>query len=305
MTDATLIIPKELFIDKAYADNTIKSRMDNLKRFHNWSQGREITDEVIADYLTRLFQKGNSVSTIRIALDSIKRGLKENNNGVDVLLPITTLVMEGIRREGRDRGQGQRNGLTWEQIEKICAVQEDDGTLRGLRNSAIIRVMSDAMLRISEAAALLIDDIHDNTVLVRFSKTDQEGKGTHLYLCEDTRKVLNEYLERSGITEGGLFRRVAAHGDGLYHDRKTGEIPALTRCGIRLVIQRCAARVGITEKISGHSPRIGSAISLAQAGATVVDMQEAGRWDNPDMPAYYARAQLSEQSPMARFKDEK
>ena len=37
------------------------------------------------------------------------------------------------------------------------------------------------------------------------------------------------------------------------------------------------------EYISGHSLRVGSAISLAQAGATVVDMQNAGRWKSPQI----------------------
>ena len=47
-------------------------------------------------------------------------------------LPITDCnTMAGIRREGRDRGRGQRNGLTWREVERICAVQEADGTLRG------------------------------------------------------------------------------------------------------------------------------------------------------------------------------
>ena len=292
-------------IRASFAENTIINRKNALEKFEEWLEGRPFSDQILADHISYLFSEGKAPGTISIVVSAMKWVLKTRNNGADVPLPITTATMAGIRREGRDRGRGQRNGLTWREVEKICAVQEADGTLRGMRNSTIIRVMSDAMLRVSEAAELRVDDIQENMIRVRFSKTDQEGQGAYLYLCEDTRKVLNKYLERTGLKEGRLFRRVAARGDGLYHDRKTGEIPALTRCCIRLVIQRCAARVGITEKISGHSPRIGSAISLAQAGATVVDMQEAGRWDNPDMPAYYARAQLSEQSPMARFKDEK
>ena len=36
---------------------------------------------------------------------------------------------------------------------------------------------------------------------------------------------------------------------------------------------------GVEGFISGHSLRVGSAISLAQAGASVVDMQNASRWE--------------------------
>ena len=55
--------------------------------------------------------------------------------------------------------------------------------------------------------------------------------------------------------------------------------------------------------ISGHSLRVGSAVSLVQAGATVVDMQVAGRWKSSQMLAHYAKAELAERGAIARFKD--
>ena len=220
-------------------------------------------------------------------------------------MPITSATLSGIRREGRDRGRGQRNGLTWREVEKICAVQEADDTLRGIRNSAILRVMSDGLLRISEVTELRISDLEDNTLRIRFSKTDQEGTGEHLYLYEDTRHIVEKWLERSGLTEGYLFRRMTARGDNLYRDKQTGEPYALTHDGVRRIIKSCAARVGLTDKVSGHSARIGSAVSLAQAGASLVDIQTAGRWKDPGMPAHYARAQFAERGAIARFKDGK
>ena len=47
------------------------------------------------------------------------------------------------------------------------------------------------------------------------------------------------------------------------------------------------------------------AVSLAQAGATVVDMQVAGRWKSSPMPAHYAKTELAERGAIARFKDGK
>ena len=121
-------------------------------------------------------------------------------------MPITTATLSGIRREGRDRGRGQRNGLTWKEVERICAVQEADGTLRGLRNSAILRVMFDGLLRISEVTELRIDDLEDSTLRIRFSKTDQEGHGrTPLSLRGHPPDSPEEWLERSGLTEGICF----------------------------------------------------------------------------------------------------
>ena len=59
---------------------------------------------------------------------------------------------------------------------------------------------------------------------------------------------------------------------------------------------------GVDGFISGHSLRVGSAVSLAQARASVVDMQTAGRWQSADMPAHYASAELTEPGAVARFK---
>ena len=73
----------------------------------------------------------------------------------------------------------------------------------------------------------------------------------------------------------------------------------------RRIIKKRAADAGVEGFISGHSLRVGSAVSLAQAGATVVDMQVAERWKSSQMPAHYAKAELAERGAIARFKDGK
>ena len=57
--------------------------------------------------------------------------------------------------------------------------------------------------------------------------------------------------------------------------------------------------------ISDHFVRVGSAVSLARADASVVDIRVAGRWKDPGMPAHYAKAELAERGAIARFKDGK
>ncbi len=297
--------PTARLVEKSFAENTMRNRRHALKQVQEWLQGKQITDGLLATYITHLFDQGKAPGTISIVVSAVKWFLKHRNGGTPVELPITSATLSGIRREGRDRGRGQRNGLTWKEVERICAVQETDGTLRGIRNSAILRVMSDGLLRISEVTELRIADLEDNTLRLRFSKTDQEGSGEHLYLCEDTRQIVREWLERSELAEGYLFRRMTPRGDNLYRDKETGEPYHLTDDGVRRVIKTCAARVGLTEKVSGHSLRIGTTVSLAQRGASLVDIQVAGRWKDPGMPAHYARAQFAEKGAIARFKDGK
>ena len=305
MTAELIPEPTARLVEKSFAENTIRNRRHALKKFDEWLRERPVTDGLLAQYITALFNEGKAPGTISIAVSAVKWLLKHRNNGQPVEMPITSATLSGIRREGRDRGRGQRNGLTWREVEKICAVQEADGSLRGIRNSAILRVMSDGLLRISEVVELRIDDLEDNTLRIRFSKTDQEGEGEYLYLCKDTRLIVQKWLKRSGLTEGYLFRRMTARGDNLYVNKDTGEPSALTADGVRKIIKQSAARVGLTEKVSGHSLRIGTTVSLAQSGASLVDIQTAGRWKDPGMPAHYARAQFAERGAIARFKDGK
>ena len=208
---------------------------------------------------------------------------------------MTDTVLAGIRREGKDRGRGQVDGLDWQAVERVCAFAEAEKTLAGLRDSAMIRLMSDCLLGISEVVAVNVADFEKKTLIVRQSKTDQEGAETALYVTGDTRRVVKRYLKKAEITDGAVFRRI----------RRGGHVgqEQLTDFSARRIIQERAKAAGVEGFIAGHSLRVGSAVSLAQAGATVVDMQIAGRWKSSQMPAHYAKAELAERGAIARFKD--
>ena len=100
------------------------------------------------------------------------------------------------------------DGLTWKDVERVSSFAEAARTLAGLRDSALINLMSDCLLRISEVVAVNVGDIKGSTLRIKSSKTDQEGRGEALYICESTRRVIKRYLRKSGIERGALFRRV-------------------------------------------------------------------------------------------------
>ena len=89
--------------------------------------------------------------------------------------------------------------------------------LRGLRDAALIAVGSDGLLRISEIAALQVEDVEQTEdgsgrLTVRSSKTDQEGVGEILYLGESTVRRVTAWVDAAGITAGPLFVRVRKNG---------------------------------------------------------------------------------------------
>ena len=157
----------------------------------------------------------------------------------------------------------------------------------------MIRLMSDCLLRISEVV-VNIGNLKDSTLTLRASKTDQEGTGERICVCENTRRLLKQYCEQADITRGAIFR----------HIRRGGHILAqrLTTAAARRIIQKRGRAAGVEDFISGYSLHVGSAVSLAQAGATVVDMQVAGRWKSSQMPIHYAKAGFAERGAVTRFK---
>ena len=287
---------KEL-IAASLSDNTLRAYHQCLDSLMVWLGGRTLDDVVLAEYLTHLFELGKSPSTVAQVVAAVRWRAKYSASQPSLTLTITESVLRGIRRKGRERGRGQVDGLTWKDVERVCIFAETDGTVAGLRDSAMIRLMSDCLLRVSEVVSVNCGDLKSATLDIRSSKTDQDGVGVSLYVCEATRDVLSRYRERGNITRGAVFRHVR-RGDNIQFHRLTSQ-------SARRIIKKRADGAGITLFVSGHSLRVGSAVSLAQAGASVVDMQVAGRWKSSQMPAHYAKAELAERGAIARYKDGK
>ena len=295
---AILQLPEETetLIKASIAENTLKAYQRALQSLTTWLSGRTLSDALLANYITELHRADKSPATIGQVVAAVKWQLKHQSQE-SINLPITQTTLAGIRREGKDRGRGQVDGLIWQDVERVCIYAETEGTLIGLRDAAMIRLMSDCLLRISEVVTVNIADLKEKTLTLRSSKTDQEGTGESLYVCDATRNVLDRYRERADITDGAVFRQIR-RGDHIQPNR-------LHPHSARRIIKKRTADAGVEGFISGHSLRVGSAVSLAQAGATVVDMQVAGRWKSSQMPAHYAKAELAERGAIARFKDGK
>ena len=113
-----------------------------------------------------------------------------------------------------------------------AVVERRDGSVRGLRDAALLAVMSDGLLRVSEAAALEVADLEAedaNTLTIRRSKTDQEAEGAVQYIGEPTVARVRAWLDAAGIAAGPLFQ-------GL--DRAGRPRGRLSTVSIRAIVQR-------------------------------------------------------------------
>ena len=272
--------------EKSLAPSTRKTYERAFRTYRLWLGDEKPDEKSLRLYVAHLQQEGKAPSTVGVAVAAVRWCLREH--GIEIRMEQVRKCLAGVRRETSGRGLRQVQGIKWNEADEVCAVAERDGNVAGLRNGALVSVMSDALLRVSEASAIDFEDVRflddgSGLLLVRRSKTDQAGRGCERYLGPPTVRRIRAWRDAAGIDQGPLFRPV--HRSGSVQPR------ALGVRSIRHIMQACAKAAGIEGRVSGHSLRVGSAQSLAEANASLVAMQRAAGWSSPSMPAYYTREQ--------------
>ena len=189
------------------SDNTLKAYEHATRKLEAWLEGRALTDAVLAEYIRFLHAEGKSPATINLVVSAVK-WMAEYRGVGNVVGDITARALSDIRGEGKGRGRRQVDGLTWDEVERVCAAAESSDTAAGTRDAAMISLMSDCLLRISEAVAVDVEDIGAEGLQVYGKRTSGEDQGENLYICESTRRLIERYRTRAGIASGALFRRI-------------------------------------------------------------------------------------------------
>lgn len=284
------------------ADSSRLAYVNSLEGLDTWLKGKPINDESLAEYIGYIFKQGLSPSFAKTVLSAVRwRFLSKDKP--DPRGRRCRSALQNFRRQGIGRGRGQVDGLTWERADLLADLATQENNLYGFRDAAVIAVMSDALLRVSEAAAIDLDhvdfgveDVDGGTLYIPRSKTDQMGKGATLYIRPQTLEYIRTWIDNAGITEGPLFCRIKRT------FMKALPNTRINHYNIRYMLRVRAKQAGIKGRISGHSCRVGSAQSLASRQATLVEMQQVGRWASPEMPAHYAQKFTANQSVVARLR---
>ena len=136
----------------------------------------------------------------------------------------------------------------------------------------------------------------DGTLLVRRSKTDGEGEGEIVWLGPDTVRLVRAWLERSGVSEGRLFRSVDKGG-------RLGE--RLHPSQVPRIFKGMAREAGFPDTVvrgfSGHSARVGAAQDMVAAGIELPAILHAGRWKSTAMVNRYGERLLARRSGAAQL----
>ena len=264
---------KEL-IQSSIAGSTLKRYQRLSKQIETWLNGSMLTDALLAEYITALHTEGKSPATIAQVVAAAKWLAK--NHGIEIVGEITSKTLAGIRREGKERGKGQVDGVEREDMLRVVTLAEADKTIAGLRDAVLIRLMSDCLLRISEAVAVNVGDIQKSTLRIKSSKTDQEDRGEVLFVGGPTLKLIDRYCTRTDIQSGALFKHIR-RGDHVQSGRLTtgsADNPSPCQsCGCRRIYlwsfaesrQRCLACTG--RGFGGRYAECGKVEVATDAGA--------------------------------------
>lgn len=300
--------------EAALSKRTRELYQNALEHCYRWLDSHDwpMKDETLASYLHARYDgrvpKRNGVGYMRPAAPGtialIVSAARSESKLAGTPNPVgvrTVRTLGGIRRQGAGRSRGSVSGLRWSQVQHICNVAlEGEAGLLELRDSALLQTMSDGLLRLGEVVALKVADIDTEAdgsgrLFLARSKTDQEARGVVIYLGPPTVEAINAWREAAGVHDGALFPAMRRGNVVLDHGMST--------VAARAIVKRRAAQAGIkAPRISGHSMRVGSAESLAEAGASLVAMQTAGRWQTASMPAHYAKNQLAGRGAIAKLK---
>ena len=221
-------------------------------------------------------------------------------------------TLKGIRRI-HGTAQVGKAPLVTADLQKILA-HLDPGPL-GDRDRALLLVGYCGGFRRSELAALELRDLtwsEDGiAVLLRRSKTDQEGKGRTVAIPRGAHRAtcpvraLEGWLNSARIDRSGdagnanqnktVFRAVDRHGNV----RATPLDPN----SIAKILKRALVRAGYApEGYAGHSLRAGFATQAARNGATAFDiMRQTGHKSVAVVSRYIREAELFRDSPASKL----
>jgi len=254
----------------AQSESTRRSYAQDIRHFKANGGKIPATPEMVAEYLAA-FAGLLAVATLQHRLIAIHRAHIDRGFGSPATDRLVKRTMQGIRRTV---GVAQRRvrALVKDDLLELLVTVEKQKPLKAARDKAILLLGFAGAFRRSELVALTVEDItphaHGVELLIRRSKTDQEGEGRTVFVplakSEERCPVgaLQRWLELAGIGEGHLFRPVNRH-DRLVNGQ------ALTPQSVALVVKSAMGKakgVVAAMSVSGHSLRAGFVTEAATVG---------------------------------------
>jgi integrase len=295
------------YASEARARRTREEYAKQWRAFSEWCAENGLCElpaapQTLCLYLAARADEGRKVATLAQALAAISETHQVAGHKSPRTDRLVRETWKGVRR---------RLGVAPDQKQPLCArdlrkmIDDLPTGLLGLRDRALITVGFAGGFRRSELVALDGADLalvaEGLEVLVRRSKTDQEGEGLTKVIAYGSDpatcpvRSLQDWLELAGIGEGPVFRGVDRH--GRVSDRR------LTDHSVAVVVKRAARKAGLAaELLSGHSLRAGFVTEAKKNGADdAAIMDQTGHKSLAMVQRYHRRTKRWEKPASARL----
>jgi integrase len=287
----------------AYAKNTQRAWRADWTFFYRYCEETKqialpASPATVSTFIHHCVAQQKKAATIRRYLATITRAHKAARCVNPCDDEIVKLALRAAQRSITTR-QKQAKGLSWDAIQFYLTIEPTE--LRDYRDRALVMVAYDALLRREEVVAAKVEDLELNTdgsatLLIRKSKTDQEGEGALQYLAPDTVRLLRHWIGLAGITDGEVFRRVIG---------KKRVAEPLTPASVVDVFQRVGKWLGLPKETwkgsTGHSARVGVTQDLVAQGMGDLQIAQAGQWKDSRMPQRYGERLRTTQGAVANL----
>lgn len=279
------------YLSAATSNNTRKAYRSDIQHYERWGGKLPATPETIINYL-QAFATSLNPRTLSRRLIALKHWHTYQGFLDPTGHPIVAKTMIGIARiHGKPKEKAPP--LTPEDLQRICEVLLQNPSLLAIRDIALLQIGFFGALRRSELVSIRYEHIRWEKegveIVLPSSKTDQTHEGQYCtipygneVLCPV--KALQQWLNKTGITEGAIFRRITSN--------KLITTKGLTPLSVNHIIRRCAevAALRNASLLSPHSLRRGLATSAARANASVQVIMRAGRWKQVNTVMEYIEA---------------
>ena len=299
-TNTTNTLPDwQADFDKWIEDGTAKSTRRAYDRdiayFWKWVKQHlyiieysyPVTPDVILQFclyhLADNSPKRLKVSTLRCYLASVSVGHKEAGFASPTTNDQVKLLLKRAKSARVERPQ-QKAAITRDILDKMLATC--DNTLIGVRDRALLLVaFCSGGRRRSEIANLTTNDITKTKdgylITLAKSKTDQDADGFSVPISGDAALALTQWLLKSGIREGHVFR-------GIKSDLTL--YPAITGTSIYKIVKKRIKQIGFDETFYGaHSLRAGFITESVNSGKTIYEAMQLSGHRDPETAQSYIR----------------
>ena len=179
---------------------------------------------------------------------------------------------------------GKTTVLTGEQARELLD-SIDVSTVVGLRDRALISVMTFAFARVGAVVAMRVEDYYPNGKRWWVRLHEKGGKRHEMPAHHNLEAYLDAYIEAAGIRDAGkapLFRSAAGR-TGALTERPMNRVDAWR------MIQRRAADLGARGRIGCHTFRATGITAYLEAGGTLENAQAMAAHESPRTTKLYDR----------------